>query len=60
MELGVAVTIALFVIGIAYQTGRLTVRVEKLEEWRTEQRAQHAENIARFEQLETLIRNGSR
>jgi hypothetical protein len=32
MEIGVIVTIALFAVGVVYQTGRLTSRVELLAE----------------------------
>lgn len=36
METAGIVAIALFMIGVVYGAGRLTVRVEKLEEWRGE------------------------
>jgi hypothetical protein len=38
MELGAQIAIALFMVGVIFQAGRLTVRVEKLEEWREELR----------------------
>ena len=36
MEQAAAVAIGLFMAGVIYQAGRLTARVEKLEEWRNE------------------------
>lgn len=36
MNTAVTVTIAIFMIGVIFQAGRLSVRVEKLEEWRLE------------------------
>lgn len=36
METGVLVTVAGFVLGLAYHTGRLSARVEHIERWRQE------------------------
>jgi hypothetical protein len=36
MEIAVAVSLALFVVGVVYQAGRLAARVESLEAWRIE------------------------
>ncbi len=36
METGVMVTIAIFILGVTFHSGRLSVRVEHLEEWRCE------------------------
>jgi hypothetical protein len=38
MSTAVAVSIALFVVGVVYQAGRLAARVESLEAWRGELR----------------------
>lgn len=40
MELALQVTIGIFMAGIIFQSGRLSTRVDKLEEWRGEMRAQ--------------------
>lgn len=34
METGVAVTLGIFVAGLVFSAGRLTVRIERLEEWK--------------------------
>jgi hypothetical protein len=36
METGVAVTIAIFLLGVVYAAGRLSARVDHLEKWREE------------------------
>lgn len=39
MTVAVSVTLAIFAAGIIYQTGKLSARVESLEAWRLELRA---------------------
>lgn len=56
METGVVVSIALFLVGIVYAAGRLSVRVEKLEEWRSEHNKLHGDIIDGMHRLEMLIR----
>lgn len=36
MDLAIQVTLAIFAAGVIYHSGRLSVRVEHLEEWRRE------------------------
>lgn len=38
MEPAVITGIAVFVVGVVFQMGRFAARIEKLEEWRAEQR----------------------
>jgi len=52
---GLLVTVIGAALGVAYQTGRLSVRVEKLEEWRAEIRAELGEIKAGVYRLENLI-----
>lgn len=59
MEQAVVVTLFLFLAGIVFQMGRYSMRIEKLEEWRTEQREQHAENLSRFDRLERALLRGA-
>lgn len=56
MNTAIEVTIALFMITVIFHTGRLTARVEHLEEWRKEFLTEFHEirnGIARLERLIT-------
>lgn len=56
--IGVIVTLTLFVAGCIFQAGKLTARVEALEQWRSEQREQMNQIFEAIRALERLIRNG--
>lgn len=59
METATYVTIAIFMAGVIYQAGRLSVRVEELEKWRAsvdEAREQMNEQFAEIKGLITGVR----
>ncbi len=55
MDNAVVVTIAIFAAGVIYQAGRLTVRVEKLEQWREENLRELNTIHAALRHIESLI-----
>lgn len=60
METGVLVTISIFVLGVVYHSGRLSVRVEHLEDWRRELSPiikEIGESIANIEQAVIARKN---
>lgn len=54
--LAVAVTLALFLAGVIYQSGRLAARVESLEAWRTEMTSELSAIHNGIRRLEGMIR----
>ncbi|HAM42172.1 MAG TPA: hypothetical protein DCP69_12820 [Candidatus Omnitrophica bacterium] len=56
---GVVVTLVLFMAGLIYQAGRLSQRVEYLERWREEFRAEYRQSMAtvtsHLERMESMI-----
>jgi hypothetical protein len=55
VDYAVLATLATFLLGTVFYAGKLAARIEKLEEWRSEVRAMHAENIDRFDRLDARI-----
>lgn len=53
---GLAITLVGALLGLAYQAGRHSVRIESLEDYRAEQKAQHKENIGRLDTIENEVR----
>jgi low affinity Fe/Cu permease len=52
-----AVTLAIFIVGLVYQAGRLAARIDKLEEWRKE----FTEDMSRIEaKIDELLERRSR
>jgi hypothetical protein len=51
VETGVLITIVIFLLGVAYQLGRHSNRIDSLESWRDETRVWHKENIAALEAI---------
>jgi hypothetical protein len=43
-------------VAVVFFIGRLSSRVDRLEEWRSEVRDMHRENIARFDRLDRELR----
>lgn len=50
------ITLALFVLGLAYHAGRVSMRVDKLEEWRGEMRTEVHEVFQALRRVERLIK----
>ena len=56
MQQAVVVTLALFVLGLTYHAGRLSMRFDHLEQWRTEIRADVTAIFDLLRNLERLIK----
>lgn len=56
MDSAVYVTIAIFMIGVIFHSGRLSARVDKLEEWRTEAREETHQIFEALRRLERLVK----
>lgn len=56
METAVQVSIAIFAAGVIYHSGRLSARVDALELWRSEIRADLAKLLEGIHRLEGLIK----
>jgi uncharacterized membrane-anchored protein YhcB (DUF1043 family) len=60
METATYVTVAIFMAGVIYQAGRLSVRVEELEKWRASVDAAREEINEHFAELKELFVNARR
>ncbi len=56
IDAAATIAIAMFLAGVIYQAGRLSVRVEQLEGWRDEHERTHRDVVASLQRLENLIR----
>ncbi len=56
IDAAATIAIAMFMAGVIYQAGRMSVRVEKLEEWRDEHERTHKDVVSALQRLENLIR----
>lgn len=56
---GIGVTIAIFLLGVTYQCGRLSARVESLESWRARMDKTLDELHNGLRTIEELIKGGT-
>lgn len=59
-DVAIGVTVGIFLLGLAYQSGRLSVRVESLEQWRDELRKEIHAIYAAAQRMEDAARARSR
>lgn len=60
METATYVTIAIFMAGVIYQAGRLSVRVEELEKWRAAIDISRAEFNEKLDEIREILADGRR
>lgn len=56
MDYALAWGVVAFALGVSFVAGKITARVEKLEEWRAEARVQHTDNLAALAELRQEVR----